>query len=265
MRRSKNKQQERYNRSGTVLLDPFYELGGYLIFVVNLFLKIPKILKRRFELMVQLRAMGFNSILLITVTSAFAGLVTAVQASYQTKGMIPTDFISVMVAKSTMTELAPVLTALVLSGKIGAAITAEIGTMKVSEQIDALQSIGTDPNEYLYLPRLISGVIILPALTLYANLIGIVSAFFIVSARYSINHHTFFNNIRNYFEPMDLWGGLAKAFFFGFVITSIACYLGSRTENGAEGVGKATTLTVVFSSIMILLMDFVVAAVLFGS
>ncbi len=240
-------------------------LGSYVIFVVRTFLTLPKLVKRRFELLVQLRGMGYNSLLLITVTSAFAGLVTAVQASYQTRGLIPNSFISVMVAKSTMIELAPVLTGLVLSGKIGAAVTAEIGTMKVTEQIDALTSVGTDSYEYLFLPRMVSGIIVLPMLTIYANLISIVSAFFIVNYRYDINHHLFFNNMKNYFEPMDLWGGLAKAVFFGFVISSIACFIGNRTEGGAEGVGKATTLTVVYSCILILLMDFIVAAVLFGT
>lgn len=239
-------------------------VGAYVIFLYQLFIKLPKIIKRRYEILVQIKNMGFNSLLLITVTSAFAGLVTAVQASYQTRGLIPKSFIGVMVAKSTMIELAPVLTGLVLSGKIGASITAEIGTMRVSEQIDALKSIGTDPYEYLYLPRVIAGILILPLLTIYANFIGIVSAFFIVSHQYNINYQTFFNNIKDYFDPMDLWGGLAKAFFFGLVITSIGCLIGNKAEGGAEGVGKAATLTVVYSSIMILVMDFVVAAILFG-
>jgi len=239
-------------------------IGSYIIFLIEIVGKIPKIVKRRFELLLQLKSMGFNSLLLITVTSAFAGMVTAVQASYQTRGLIPKSFISVMVAKSTMIELAPVLTGLVLSGKIGATISAEIGTMKVSEQIDALKSIGTDPYEYLFLPRIVAGIIILPMLTIYANMIGIISAFFVVNLRYETNYYTFFYNIQDYFDPMDLWGGLAKAFLFGLVITSLGCFIGKQTQGGAEGVGKSTTLTVVYSSIMILLMDFIVASLLFG-
>lgn len=260
---SNNNPKDRINIAAP-FLNILSGLGSYVVFIIRTFLTTPKLIKRRFELLVQLRGMGFNSLLLITVTSAFAGLVTAVQASYQTRGMIPKGYISVMVAKSTMIELAPVLTALVLSGKIGAAVTAEIGTMKVTEQIDALKSIGTDTYEYLYLPRILSGIIILPLLTIYANIISILSAYFIVNYRYGINRHLFFNNMKNYFEPLDLWGGLAKAVFFGFVISSAACFIGSRTEGGAEGVGKATTLTVVYSCIFILLMDFIVAAVLFG-
>ena len=208
--------------------------------------------------------MGYDSLLLITVTSGFTGLVTAVQASYQTRGYIPSSLIGVMVGKSTMTELAPVLTGLVLSGKIGAAIAAEIGTMKVSEQLDSMMSMGVDPYDYLYLPRIIAGMIVLPLLTIYANLISILSAFFVSNIKYDTNTYTFFVNMKNYFRPLDLWGGLVKAFFFGLIITSIACYAGSRAKGGAEGVGKVATLSVVYSAILILLMDFVVAAILFG-
>ncbi len=241
-----------------------FQLGSYVSFSARVLTRLPFIFKRFFELTKQLKKMGYDSILLITVTSGFTGLVTAVQASYQTRGYIPANLIGVMVSKSTMTELAPVLTGLVLSGKIGAAIAAEIGTMKVSEQIDAMKSLGVDPHDYLYLPRIISGIIVLPLLTIYANLIGIVSAFFVANIKYEVNVYTFFVNMKNYFKPMDLWGGLVKSFFFGLIITSIACYTGSRTAGGAEGVGKATTLTVVYSSILILLMDFVVAVILFG-
>ncbi|MBW6516225.1 MAG: ABC transporter permease [Candidatus Cloacimonetes bacterium] len=248
----------------SLIINSIYQLGSYISFTLTVLSKIPKIFNRFYEFTKQLRKMGYDSLLLITVTSGFTGLVTAVQASYQTRGYIPQSLIGVMVGKSTMTELAPVLTALVLSGKIGAAIAAEIGTMKVSEQIDAMKSMGVDPNDYLYLPRIIAGIIILPLLTIYANLIGIVSAFFVSKLKYDLNAYTFFVNMKNYFRPMDLWGGLVKAFFFGLVITSIACYCGSRTEGGAEGVGKVATLSVVYSSILILLMDFIVAAVLFG-
>ncbi len=248
----------------SLLIKTAYQIGSYVSFTAAVLVKIPRIFRRFYEFTDQLKKMGYDSILLITVTSGFTGLVTAVQASYQTRGYISRNLIGVVVGKSTMTELAPVLTALVLSGKVGAAIAAEIGTMKVSEQIDAMKSMGVDPYDYLYLPRMIAGIIVLPLLTVYANLIGICSAFIVSNIKYDINIYTFFSNIRHYFDPMDLWGGLIKTFFFGMIITSISCYIGSRTEGGAEGVGKATTLTVVYSSILILLMDFVVAAVLFG-
>ena len=250
--------------ANSLLLNGIYQLGNYISFTLQVLSRLPLIFKRFYEFTKQMRKMGYDSLLLITVTSGFTGLVTAVQASYQTRGYIPRSLIGVMVGKSTMTELAPVLTALVLSGKIGAAISAEIGTMKVSEQIDAMKSMGVDPVDYLYLPRIVAGIIILPLLTVFANLIGIVSAYVVSNLKYDLNAYTFFVNMKNYFRPLDLWGGLVKAFFFGLIITSIACYTGSRAEGGAEGVGKVATLSVVYSSILILLMDFVVAAILFG-
>lgn len=208
---------------------------------------------------------GFDSLLLISVTSAFTGLVTALQATYQTHGYIPKSFIGVLVGKSTMIELAPVLTALVLAGKVGASLAAEIGSMKVTEQLDAMETMAIDPHDYLYLPRIAAGLVMVPMLTIYADLVGIFSAYYFSLLKYGINQYIFFANMKNYFLSSDLWGGLVKAVCFGFVITSISCFSGSRTEGGAEGVGKVTTEAVVYSSILILVVDFVVASFLFGS
>lgn len=207
---------------------------------------------------------GYDSLILITITAAFTGLVTAVQAVYQTQGYIPVHFIGVLVGKSTMIELAPVLTALVMTGKVGASIAAEIGSMNVSEQLDALKTMAIEPADFLYLPRIIAGVIIFPLLTIFANVIGIISSWGFSFMRYGISYHTFFNSLKNYFTPSDLWGGLIKSIFFGLIVTSIGCFAGSKTTGGAEGVGKATTQTVVYSAILILIMDFLVAWFLFG-
>ncbi|MDZ4121593.1 MAG: ABC transporter permease, partial [Candidatus Cloacimonadaceae bacterium] len=171
----------------------------------------------------------------------------------------------VMIGKSTMIELAPVLSALVLTGKVGAAISAEIGTMKVSEQLDALRSMNIAPEEFLYLPRIVASVIVFPMITIYASLVGIVVAWYFAWLRYGLHYYTFFNNLKSYFVPFDIWSGLAKSLVFGFVITSMGCYQGNKTWGGAEGVGKATTQTVVYASILILVMDFIVAWMLFGS
>ncbi|MCK4696302.1 MAG: ABC transporter permease, partial [Candidatus Cloacimonetes bacterium] len=167
--------------------------------------------------------------------------------------------------KSTMIELAPVLTGLVLAGKVGASIAAEIGTMKVSEQIEALETMAIDPFDYIYMPRIVACGLMIPLLTIYSNLIGIFSAFVLSVEKYGVNAYSFFNNMRNFFLPSDLWGGLVKAFFFGLIISSIGCFAGSKASGGSEGVGKAATLTVVYSSIMILIMDFFIASILFGN
>ena len=239
-------------------------LGEYVIFQATVFAHLSRLQHRTNEILIQMKKIGCDSILLVSVTSAFTGFVTAVQASYQTSGYIPENLIGVLIGKSTMIELAPVLTGLVLAGKVGASIAAEIGTMRVSEQIEALETMAIDPFDYIYLPRILSGIVMLPVLTIFSNFIGIFAAFFLSVFRYNVNAFSFFSNMRDYFLPTDLGGGLIKAVFFGFIITSIGCFAGSKASGGAEGVGKVTTLTVVYSSIFILIMDFIVAAVLFG-
>ena len=234
-------------------------IGEYSIFIGRVFYFLPRIFRRHQELVLQLKRIGYDSIFLITLTAAFTGLVTALQAVYQSKGYIPLNLLSVLIGKSTMIELAPVLTALVMTGKVGASIAAEIGTMKVSEQLDALQSMNIAPEDFLYLPRIMAGLIVFPILTLYADLVSIVCGWYFSWIRYGIHHYTFFNKMRSYLESFDLLSGLIKAFVFGFIITSLSCFFGSRTSGGAEGVGRSTTLTVVYSAVLILVMDFFVA------
>jgi len=240
-------------------------IGEATLFIGKSLSRIPSLGKRRQEFLIQFKRIGFDSLFLITLTAAFTGLVTALQAVYQSKGYIPINLLSVLIGKSTMIELAPVLTALVLTGKVGASIAAEIGTMRVTEQIDALQSMNIDPHEFLYMPRILAGVIAFPLITIFANAVGIICAWYFSWLRYGIHYYTFFNNMRSYFEPSDLWGGLAKSLVFGFIITSFACFHGNRCYGGAEGVGRATTLTVVYSAVAILVMDFIVAWLLFGA
>ncbi|MDP8269483.1 MAG: ABC transporter permease [Candidatus Tenebribacter davisii] len=240
-------------------------IGEFVLFNIAIASHLTKIKKRFNEIMKQMKRIGYDSFLLIAVTSAFTGLVTSVQASYQTSGYIPLSLIGVLIGKSTMIELAPVLTGLVLAGKVGASIAAEIGTMKVSEQLDALETMAIDPVDLVYMPRVIAGIIMFPILTIFANVIGIFSAFLLSVYKYHINAFSFFTNMRDFFLPSDLIGGLVKAIFFGLIITVVACFAGSRASGGAEGVGRVTTITVVYSSILILVMDFIVAALLFGS
>ena len=240
-------------------------IGEFVLFNAAIIGHLTKINKRFNEIMKQMKRIGYDSFLLIAVTSAFTGLVTSVQASYQTSGYIPVSLIGVLIGKSTMIELAPVLTGLVLAGKVGASIAAEIGTMKVSEQLDALETMAIDPIDLVYMPRIIAGVVMFPILTIFSNLIGIFSAFLLSVYKYNINAFSFFTNMRDFFLPSDLIGGLVKAIFFGLIITVVACFAGSKAKGGAEGVGRVTTITVVYSSILILITDFIVAALLFGA
>lgn len=240
-------------------------IGEYSIFVGKSIGSLGALPRRRLEFLIQFKRIGYDSLFLIFLTAAFTGLVTALQAVYQSKGYIPLNLLSVLIGKSTMIELAPVLTGLVLTGKVGAAMAAEIGTMKVSEQIDALHSMNISPHEFLYMPRILAGIVAFPLITIFANAVGIICAWYFSFLRYGLHQHTFFSNMRAYFLPSDLWGGLLKSVVFGFIITSLACYFGDRSYGGAEGVGRSTTQTVVYSSVAILIMDFIVAWMLFGA
>lgn len=248
-----------------IISDLLAGIGEYSIFVGKSIAGLGALPRRRLEFLIQFKRIGYDSLFLIFLTAAFTGLVTALQAVYQSKGYIPLNLLSVLIGKSTMIELAPVLTGLVLTGKVGAAMAAEIGTMKVSEQIDALHSMNISPHEFLYMPRILAGVITFPLITIFANAVGIICAWYFSYIRYGLHPHTFFSNMRAYFEPFDLWSGLLKSVVFGFIITSLACYFGDRSYGGAEGVGRSTTQTVVYSSVAILIMDFIVAWMLFGA
>ncbi len=243
----------------------FALIGEYTIFNVMVIGHFPKIIKRFREILKQMKRVGYDSLFLIAITSAFTGLVTSMQASYQTSGYIPESLIGVLVGKATMIELAPVLTGLVLTGKIGASLAAEIGTMRVSEELDALEAMAIDSVGYVYLPRILATSLMVPLLEIFAVVVGIFSAFALSIFKYGINGYTFFSNMRNFFQPSDLWAGVIKAFIFGIIISTIGCFAGSKTKNGAEGVGRAATITVVYSSILILISDFIVAALLFGN
>lgn len=240
-------------------------VGEFTIFVGRVLKCFPRLGKRSQEFLLQIKRIGVDSLPLIFLTSTFTGLVTALQLVYQGRGYIPDHLFSVLISKSTMIELAPVLTAMVLTGKVGAAIAAEIGTMRVSEQIDALKSMSIKPEEFMYMPRIAAGLVAFPLLTIVANINGIVSAWFFNWMRSGIHYHTFFNSIRSYFETFDLLSGIVKSIVFGFFITSLACFFGDRTTGGAEGVGRSTMLTVVYGAVWVLVMDFIVAYIMLGS
>ncbi|MBI9032400.1 ABC transporter permease [bacterium] len=240
------------------------KFGSFILFNIKVIKELPFIFKRRYYFLRVCKKIGLDSLWLIIITSIFTGFVTALQAIYQTKGRIPLSYLGVLVEKSVVIELAPVLTALVLTGKIGAALTAEIGTMKVTEQVDALESMAISPYNFIYMPRIVAGAFMVPILTIISMLVGILSGFFFSVLKYNISFYTFFSNMQNYFAMSDIYGGLIKALAFGITITSIACYQGHKTGNGSEGVGISTTNTVVYSSIMILVLDFFVAWILFG-
>jgi len=210
----------------------------------------------------QMINIGAQSIPIVMLTSLFSGMVTSVQAAYQFEsGFVPTWFVGSIVGESVLLELAPMITGLVMTGKIGATITAEIGTMRVTEQIDALESLSFDPVSFLIMPRVLAAAIMFPMLVIVADFCGILGGLFAAHSAMDVSFQEFIRGFRTFFKPWDAWFGLIKGVFFGIAITSIASYKGFTTEGGAEGVGKATTSSVVISCMVIVLLDYVLAEI----
>ena len=206
---------------------------------------------------------GILSIPIVILTSLFSGMVTSVNAAYQMEtGLIPNWYVGGIVGESVLMELAPMLTALVMTGRIGATIAAEIGTMRVTEQIDALESLSFDPVSYLILPRIIAAIFMFPMLVIVSDCFGIFGGFMAAMSSMDLTATEFLRGLRSWFRPWDAWFGLIKGLFFGIAITSISCYQGYYTSGGANGVGKSTTAAVVVSCIAILCLDYILAALL---
>lgn len=216
----------------------------------------------------QLEEIGVKSLPIVTITAAFGGLVFGLQtyvgfSRYVGHGSeaYSGPIISLGLAK----ELIPVLVGLMLSGRVGSSVAAEIGTMKITEQIDALFSLGADVNRFLVVPRTLACMVMLPLLTLFGDFIGILSGFFYNIVLMGVNRHIYITNTLTYFEFWDVVTGLIKAIFFGVIIAIIGCWQGFKTEAGAEGVGRATTRAAVICSILILIFNFFLSKFIPGS
>jgi phospholipid/cholesterol/gamma-HCH transport system permease protein len=217
-----------------------------------------------FKLLVeQMHAIGVESLGLVIVVSLFTGAVAAVQAAYQFSNVVPLRYLGSVILRSVVIELGPVLTALIVGGRVGASIAAELGTMKVTEQIDALSAMGINPVRYLVAPRVTASLIMLPVVVIYADAIAVFGGWLVANLTLGVSTHTYVTALRQYFYVKDVASGLLKSVFFGGIIGLMGCYYGFRTEGGAEGVGRATTSAVVSSCVLILILDYVLARFLF--
>jgi len=248
---------------GRFLLEFIQETGGVFILLWELFQVSPRIFKNLENTLYQMEKIGIGSIPLVLVTSLFVGAVTSVQAAYQFHGYVPLKFLGTVVGKSVTLELGPVLTALVVGGRVSASIAAELGTMRVTEQIDAMETIAIDPVEYLVLPRVTAATVMLPVLTIFSDLLAILGAMVVAKISLSVSFNTFASGLKLLFHYQDLIGGLMKTFVFGFIIAFMGCYNGFVTEGGAEGVGIATMKAVVSSCLLILISNYVLATLIF--
>lgn len=210
----------------------------------------------------QMQRIGVESVPLTVIVAAFLGGVTAFQTRYQLFNGVQLSVVGLIARQSIVLELGPLLTALVLTGRVGARMTAEIGTMRVTEQIDALETLAFDPVAYLALPRLVAGIVMLPTLVILANATAIFSAWATLVLATDVRTSDFLSGLRLSFTAFQVVYSLIKATSFGAAIAFVCSYEGYVTEAGAEGVGRSTALAVVIASVSILVLDAIVAAVL---
>ena len=210
----------------------------------------------------QMWRIGVQSVPVVIYIAAFAGMVTAIQSSENFTEFVPPYLIGMVVEKGVLRELSAVLTALVLAGRVGASIAAEIGTMRVTEQIDALETLAFNPVSYLIVPRVIAGTVMFPVLTIFASVIGVIAGWQTSVFVMDISTFEFFKGAKMYFDDKDVILPMAKSVLFGAAVTLVACYQGFHSKGGAEGVGNAATNAAVISCLMILFLDFLLAALI---
>jgi phospholipid/cholesterol/gamma-HCH transport system permease protein len=216
-----------------------------------------------FRLLKQIRFIGFESLSVIVLTGSFTGMVLGFQGFYTLDRVGSTAFLGPMVALALLRELGPVLTALMVTGRAGSAVTAEIGIMRIGEQIDALEVMGLSPYRYLVVPNLLAALISVPLLTAVFNVIGIFGGYLIGVKLLGVGAGTYFGEMSTYIRAKDVLGGLYKSICFGGLIAWVCCYKGYTAGYGAEGVSRATTQAVVLSSVLILAWDYFMTSVLF--
>jgi phospholipid/cholesterol/gamma-HCH transport system permease protein len=211
---------------------------------------------------VQMRRIGVQSLPIALFISMFTGIVLALLSSYSFTGAVPLYFVGTFVGKAMMLELAPVLVGLALAGRVGANIAAELGTMRVTEQVDALETLAFNPLAYLVVPRALAATLMFPVVVAMAIAVGIVAGWITAINLLDLATPDFVKGIRLFYQFKDVWFGLLKSMSFGLVIALIGCYKGLHTQGGAEGVGRETTAAVVLSAEMILVLDAFWAVVL---
>ncbi len=237
--------------------------GSFALFFINI-LKVAFSTRLKFQKTFDhMKYIGVDSFSIVLLTGAFSGAVLALQSYIGFKRFGAEEFIGPVVALTLVRELGPVLTGLMVTGRAGSAIAAEIGTMQITEQIDALKTLCINVEQYLIVPRIIASTIILPFLTMFCMLFGIAGGYFVSVYVLSLNGELYISGVEQFLEYSDIIGGLIKASVFGLILSLVGCYKGYMTHGGAKGVGIATTTSVVLSSILILISNYFLAAILF--
>jgi phospholipid/cholesterol/gamma-HCH transport system permease protein len=234
------------------------QVGAVFSLSGSILARAPLVIKNPSLTLQQLIRIGISSLPLVIVISVFIGAVTAIQADYQFRGFVPDTYLGTAVCKFVIIESGPVLTALVLAGRVGSAIAAEIGTMKEKEELDAMTVLDLDPLRYLALPRLLSGILAFPLLTIISDFLAILGGWLVTNLLLNVTTSTYVYGLRFMFSGYDIWVGLVKAMVFGAVVVLMGYYHGIRAGAGAKGVGQASMQSVVSSCVLILVLDFVI-------
>jgi phospholipid/cholesterol/gamma-HCH transport system permease protein len=234
----------------------FTDIGKISTLLFGIIKSLPRIIRDRKLIIGQMSHIGVDSLPLVILVSIFTGAIAAWQAAYQMKGLAPMSLVGGITSRVIIIELGPVLTGIIIAGRVGASIAAELGTMKVTEQIDALEIMAISPVRYLAMPRVLSTTFMMPILVIFANIVAIFGAFAVSNTFLNISEQVFFDSLKSFFYMGDVAGALVKSAIFGLMTSLLGCYIGFSTEGGAEGVGVSTIRSFVLSSSIILISDY---------
>lgn len=249
-----------FRRFGRVSLSVVQQAGGMTLFLLE-GLGLALVPPFRFRRLLQeLYFIGVRSIPIVLLTAAFAGMVLALQGYYTLRQYGSEGALGSAVALSLIREMGPVLTGIMVSARAGSAVTAEIGIMRITEQLDALDTMAVNPMQYVVMPKLLAGLIAVPLLTAMFDVMGILGGYLVGVVLLGISSGSYFSSMVQSVVPLDINGGLVKSVIFGITVILVACYKGYHTEHGAEGVSKATNQTVVLSAVLVLGWDYLLTS-----
>ncbi len=248
---------------GEVIVTGISAIGEVVCIFLNTLKQLRFIHKNPVLIVKQMISIGVSSLPLLFVTSIFTGMVATVQAEFEFHNLVADKFVGTAACKMILIELGPLLTAIVLSGRVGSAVAAELGSMKEKEELAAYTVLGLDPYRYLAMPRFVAFFTMVPCLTVISNALGVIGGWIVCVLGLDITTYTYVTGMQYLFDPMDLWSGTLKSFVFGTLIFLLGYYHGVNAKPGARGVGIATMSVVVSSCLMILIADFVLDAILF--
>lgn len=247
---------------GASVLELLYFIGDVMLLFIGALKQMPVKIRVR-HVIHQMSHLGVDTLPIVSLTMMFTGMVMTLQVANEFIKMGAESTVGGIIAIAIGRELGPVLVGVVAAGRVGSAMTAEISTMKVTEQIDALRVMGTNPLGYLVVPRMLACMIMVPLLTVYGDVIGVVGGWGVAKYYSGISSYVYVNSIPEYAVLNDLTGGLVKAVVFGVVIAVLGCYYGMKAPEGAEGVGKATTRSVVSAIVVIFMLNVLLSMVLY--